>query len=95
VQKVKDNYKYLISLDTTAMLASLFAKGVITSQDKNIISQTIPLERDKMQYLLDQIIIPSLKAGIIEKFKLFLQVMEKSEDLMTNIVAQQLGMLNF
>ena len=74
------------------MLCSLFAKDVITSEDKDTISQIKLLECDKMQYLLDRVIIPSLKAGIIEKFKLFLEVMEESEDLTTKTVGQRLGM---
>ena len=91
VQKVKDNYNDLINLNTTAMLPSLYAKSVITLVDKDTISITKALERDKMQYLLDQIIIPSLQAGVIQKFKLFLEVMENSEDTVTKTVAQKLG----
>ena len=91
VQKIMDNYEDLINLNTTVMLASLYAKGVITLVDKDTISITKPLQRDKMQYLLDEIIIPSLQAGVIQKFKLFLEVMEKSEDIVTRTVAQRLG----
>ena len=91
VQKVKDNYKDLINLNTTVMLASLYAEGVITLVDKDTITLTKPLERDKMQYLLDSIIVPSLEAGVFQKFKLFLEVMEKSEDTVTRTVAQRLG----
>jgi len=74
------------------MLPSLYAKDVITLVDKDTISLTKPLERDKMQYLLDQIIIPSLQAGVLQKFKLFLEVMEESEDTVTRTMARQLGM---
>ena len=44
-----------------------------------------------MQYLLDEIIIPSLQAGVLQKFNLFLEVMERSEDIVTRNIAQQLG----
>ena len=91
VQKVKDNYYDLINLNTTAMLPSLYAKSVITLVDKDTISLTKALERDKMQYLLDHIITPSLLAGIIQKFELFLEVMGKSEDVVTKTMAQKLG----
>ena len=91
VQKVQDNYNDLINLNATAMLPSLYAKSVITLVNKDTISITKPLERDKMQYLLDQIIIPSLQAGVIQKFKLFLEVMEKSDDVVTKTMAQKLG----
>ena len=91
IQKVKDNYENLIKLNTTVMLASLYAKGVITLVEKDTITLTKPLERDKMQYLLDSIIVPSLEVGVFQKFKLFLEVMEKSEDAVTRTVAQRLG----
>ena len=91
VQKVTENYEDLTNLNTTEMLAGLFAKGVITLRQKDIISQTKPLEHEKMEYLLDQIIIPSLQAGVIQKFRLFLEVMETSEDVVTKTVAQRLG----
>ena len=81
----------LINLNTTAMLPSLYAKSVITLVDKETISLTKALECDKMQYLLDQIIIPSLQVGVIQKFKLFLEVMGKSEDVVTKTMAQKLG----
>ena len=92
IQKLKDNYNDLIILNATIMLPSLYAKDVITLVDKDTISLTKPLERDKMQYLLDQIIIPSLQAGVLQKFKLFLEVMEESEDTVTRTMARQLGM---
>ena len=91
MQKLKDCYEDLINLDTTVMLGSLFAKGVITLVEKDTISITKPLERDKMQYLLDKIIIPSLQAGVIEKFKLFLEVLESNEDIVARTVAKRLG----
>ena len=91
VQRVKDHYNDLINLNTTAMLPTLYAKGVITLEDKDTISLTKPLERDKMQYLLDQIIMPSLQVGVIQKFKLLVEVLKGSEDVVTRKVAQQLG----
>ena len=90
IQKLNDHYNDLISLNTTAMLPQLQAKKVILLQEKETISLTKPLERDKMQYILDRIIIPSLQAGVIQKFKLFLEVMKESEDMVTREVAQRL-----
>ena len=86
-----DHYNVLINVNTTAMLPTLLAKGVITLVDKDTISLTKPLERDKMQYLLDRIIIPSLQAGVSEKYRLLLEVMKESEDIVTRKVAQELG----
>ena len=38
------------------------------------------LSSKKMEHILDKIIIPSLRAGVIEKFQNFLEAMEDSED---------------
>ena len=92
VQKLKDNYNDLIILNATVMLPNLYAKGVITSVDKDNISGIKPLERDKMQYLLDRIIIPSLQTGVLHKLKLFVEVMKESEDTVTRTMARRLGM---
>lgn len=90
-QKVKDHYNNLINLNATAMMPNLYAKRVITLEEKDTMSLTKPLERDKMQYLLDKIIVPSLQAGVIQKFELLLEVMEGSEYVVTRSVAKQLG----
>ena len=74
------------------MLPNLYAKGVITLADKDDISANKPLERDKIQYLLDQIIIPSLQTGVLHKLKLFVEVMKESEDTFTRTMARRLGM---
>lgn len=92
IKKVKDAYTRLTNLTVTAMLGSLYAKDVITLKEKQTI-QSIPIESDKMEHLLDRVIIPSLDAGRIDKFKLFLEVMEEGDDQIKS-VARRLGMLN-
>jgi len=93
-KKVKEMYTRLINLNVSAMLGHLYSKDVITAREKQIIQSTIPLESDKMGYLLDNIILPSLESGVIIKFKLFLEVMEESDDPVTRAIGSQLGMLN-
>ena len=61
------------------MRIQLFSKGVITSDQKNIIDKQIG--REKMEYLLIEIIMCSLNANCSEKYKLFLKVMEENEDI--------------
>lgn len=87
-----DNYAALISLNATTLLAGLYVNDVITIEEKEIITKTIPLERHKMQYLLDHIIIPSLQEGKLEKYQDFLRVMEESDDIPTSAIARRLGM---
>ena len=92
-QKVKEAYTRLTNLDVTAMLGSLYAKDVITLRQKQQIID-IPIDSDRMEYLLNEVIIPSLQAGRIEKFRLLLEIMEQSDDQMVKSVGRRLGTLN-
>ena len=92
VQKVISKYVDLSKLNATEMLPRLYAKGVITRDEKKV-SQTKSLESEKMMYLLDDIIIPSLEAGLTVKYERFLEVMEATENKTTMFIAQQLRML--
>ena len=73
-----------------AILPGLFAKGVITSENKQIIDAKI-LDWEKMRYLIDNIIIQSLDVGIITTYKEFLNVLERNDDRIINTIAQRLG----
>ena len=53
------------------------------------------LSSKKMEHILDKIIIPSLRAGVIEKFQNFLEAMEDSEDTTIVVVGSRLGKWNF
>ena len=53
---------------------------------------TLPLNSQKMEYLLDNIIMPSLYANITVKFQGFLEVMGESDDSALTIMAKKLGM---
>ena len=54
--------------------------------------ETLPLEDKRMQHLLDKIIIPSLKVDVSVKYKRFLEVMERSGNVVFTSMAQKLGM---
>ena len=45
-----------------------------------------------MEYLLDKIIVPSLNVGVAVKYKRFLEVMERSGNVVFTSMAQKLGM---
>ena len=45
-----------------------------------------------MEYLLDNIIMPSLDANVTVKFQEFLEVMAESDDLALTDMAKKLGM---
>ena len=82
----------LINLEVKPMLGGLYSKDVITTEHSEVISNKVT-KRERMEYLLNQFIIPSLKAGMIDKFKGFLEVMESSEDIAVTTVGQRLGTL--
>ena len=89
-KKVQENYKHLTQLDAESMLPDLFAIEVITQEEKEIIKKKT-LKREKMEYLLDEVILRSLKVGDIKKFKGFLYACEESEDHTIQIVGKKLG----
>ena len=53
--------------------------------------ETIPLQTQRMEYLLDKIIIPTLTFNISTTFKSFLEVMEESGDEKLISMAEKLG----
>ena len=90
-KKVQENYPHLTLLDVHLLLPNLYAKDVVTPQQMEII-KTTNLKSDKMMYLLNSVIIPSLRVGIIDKFKSFLEVCEESDDVIVQAVGKKLGM---
>ena len=72
------------------MLAKLLSKQVITQGEKDMIG-TLPLNSKKMEYVLDNIITPSLVNNVSVKFKGFLEVMEESGDPIVTDMAKKLG----
>ena len=71
------------------MESSLFANDVITANEKTIIEHKVG--RKKMEYLIVEIIISSLKKGFGKKYKSFLKSMEENEDVDLQAMAKKLG----
>ena len=90
---VADNLKkqlgVLTKLKYNAMMGSLLAEDVITYDERKIINEKIGAE--KMDYLIVDIIIPSLKVKNHKKYKGFLKAMENSEDGDLKDMAKRLG----
>ena len=89
MEKVKANYNKLTNLPIESMIGKLYAKRVITLEEKERIDSK-PIKRDKMMFLLDGVIIPSLLNNIGVKFKGFLEVMEESDDPVLTDMAKDL-----
>ena len=73
------------------MMASLFAKDVITNEERKIID--VKLGEEKMMYLIADIIIRSLNINNYAKYKGFLEAMEESKDSNLKSTAEKLGKL--
>ena len=87
-QYLTDKYEQLSNLSYPGMHTRLFGNGVITMQEKKEIEQKIG--NKQMEAVLD-IIIDNLKAGDSTKYKGFLKAMEKSDDKLLNIKAEELA----
>ena len=88
---VQSNYVELTHLPIDSMLPWLFVQNVITQSHSEMI-QTFPLSAQRMEYILDNIIIPSLHNNVIVKFQAFLEVMKQSDDSCFIDLARKLGM---
>ena len=91
MKNITENYVELIHLPIDSMLPWLVVKKVITMREKQII-QTLPINSQKMEHLLDYIILPSLQDGITVKFEAFVEVMEESSNPSMIDMAKKLSM---
>ena len=87
-RKLKEEYHLLSQLPYTSMYKQLYAKNVITQNDK--VQIQAELDTEKMAKLLD-IIITSLNLDQPKKYLDFLKAMEESEDLILQQTAKRLG----
>ena len=89
-EKLKNELGTLTKLNYNAMMGLLFAKDVITDEERIKIDGKSG--EAKMMYLIADIIRPSLKVNNIQKYKGFLEAMEESEDSDLKSTAEILGM---
>ena len=88
IKKLKNKYEELLHLPYPDMSGKLYAKDVITNQEKLEINNLIG--KRQMERVLD-IIIQSLKCNDTAKYKGFLKAMEESDDLLLRNKAEKLG----
>ena len=72
------------------MERSLYGNEVITADERKEIKSKVG--GDMMEYLIVDIIIPSLKQKFSKKYKAFFEVMEENEDTDLQGTAKMLGM---
>ena len=89
-QSIQDNYKDLTgALPIANLLSALFSKGVIVADQKEEIEKK-SLQKDKVSYLFDQIILPALTAGHDLKYNNLIAVMLSNDDTTVQHLAKKL-----
>ena len=88
--KIAQHYDQLVYLSITNLLPKLISKEVITLDEKRIINIK-QLETEKMTYILDDVIIPSLKLNFGNKYNGFVASLKESRDIAAMKVAERLG----
>lgn len=78
-------------MPANSLIAALFAKGVITLHQQAYMKAPQRTSTQNTVYLLNEIVIPSLKIGDLQKFEKLLQAMEESEDLTCQSLATELN----
>jgi len=88
--KIKKSYDKLLKLPMQDILGLLVTHSVITFPQLRVIN-TMSLDKDKVNHLLQYIIIPSLDCGCSELYNQFLKCLKESEDRTANVLLQQLA----
>lgn len=86
---IKKQYTRLTRLNISDdAIKDLYEEGVLTSGEKRKIQKKDII--DRMEYLLDDVITPSLQAEVGEKFISLIRVMKNSDDVSLNKMASKL-----
>ena len=88
-KKIQEQYAVLANCPVNKLLDCLFANGVITLDDKREM-ESKPLEKNRMKYLLDDVLI-SLKTDNGLKYNKFLEVLQGSDDCAIRELTRKLG----
>ena len=91
MEQLRKQLERLTKLNYDNMKISLLSDKVITLDQRKVIE--IQVGRNKMEFLIVDIIIPSLEEQFSTKYRLFLRVMEKNGDIDLQSAAKMLGRL--
>jgi len=90
-EKIRMHYVELSGVRISSILGLPYSKEVLTLPEKKTIEKTRNLEKDKMTYFLDEILIPSLEKDVIVKYSKFVCVLENSDDQDMKSMAEKIG----
>ena len=93
IENITNNYDKLTIVPVKSILVKLISKRVVSIEQKQRINALL-CNSEKVEYILDEVIIPELRSGKAKKFKGFLEAMEESDELPIVVLAKKnLGML--
>ena len=92
VDRIRKDYNDLLQLPID--FGILYSKYIITLPEKQKIDN-ITLNKEKNQCFFDEVLIPSLKVGMTEKYKAFIKVLEESDDSLLKFMAGKIGELTY
>jgi len=88
---LRSHYDEVCKLPIKLLLPKLFAKKVVTLEQKKAIENKEKNDLEGMTMLLDDVILPSLKIKFGKKYKGFLEAMEENDDQTLKEMAKRLG----
>ena len=89
-RKMMAHYAEIVALPINLFLPRLLAKKVISFEQKESI-EVEPIQKTRMLYFINCVIMPTLRSNIHTKFKGFLEALEESGDQVLISMAQKLG----
>ena len=91
VEILTSRFQSILILNYNSMKDSLFARHVVTGNEIATIEEKSG--KSKMEYLILNIILPSLRGKFSKKYKGFLAAMEENDDIDLKSMAESLGKL--
>lgn len=91
---MQKEYDRLLQLPIDSfILGMLYARKVVTFAQKTKIDEFTSSD-EKIRCILDEVIIPSLKLGLIDKYIGFIEVLKESGDQVIEFMARIIGKSN-
>jgi len=89
IDKIRKHYNHLLNLPVNEVRPLLVKLNVVTSYDLKVMESKL-LEKEKVQYLLDDVIIRSLASDFLQQYNGFCEALKESENTLARKLAQDL-----
>jgi len=89
IDKIREHYNHLLNLPVNEVRPLLIKLNVVTSYDLKVM-ESKELEKEKVQYLLDNVIIRSLASDFLQQYNGFCEALQESESSLARKLAKDL-----